>query len=333
MAGRALAFSDPDVIRLASEHFIPVAENCSPLQRQQDAKGDFFRLVAEQGHYAGRTFPTSTRQGIYTFTADGKVLSAVNTRDAEKMREMMETALERWQRLQSGGAISSGEAPGDYVPAYPDQYPTGGLVLRVAVRDLPRQEDTRADDWRKNAWNLDFAWFTRDEAHTLVPTERTAGARTEAPQPLLNRLARFHLRDVVRGEAPVWPQEALRHARLESEITAVDGPDGATIQLRLTGAVRLDTTLRWVAPESGQQFEVPAGFDCTLAGEATWDAPRGAFTRFDLVAAGSRWGRTQYNSRGEDLGPAPMGVAFSLAGAEPRDRTPPHQILHREYFR
>lgn len=43
------------MIELASTSFIPIAENCSPLQSQQDAKGAFFRLVAEQGHYAGRT--------------------------------------------------------------------------------------------------------------------------------------------------------------------------------------------------------------------------------------------------------------------------------------
>ncbi|HEX2184014.1 MAG TPA: hypothetical protein VHN78_00740, partial [Chloroflexota bacterium] len=81
MAGRAQAFSDPTVIALASERFIPVAENCSPLQRQRDAKGEFFRLVAEQGHYAGRTYPTSTRQGYYAFTPDGTVLAAANSRD------------------------------------------------------------------------------------------------------------------------------------------------------------------------------------------------------------------------------------------------------------
>ncbi len=79
MAGRAQAFSDPTIIALASERFVPVAENCSPLQSQRDAKGEFFRLVAEQGHYAGRTYPTGTRQGMYVFTADGKVLGAANT--------------------------------------------------------------------------------------------------------------------------------------------------------------------------------------------------------------------------------------------------------------
>ena len=76
-----------------------MAENCSPLTSQQDAKGEFFRLVAEQGHYAGRTFPTNTRQGYYTFTADGRLLTALNSRDPRAIEGMLRKALERWQQL------------------------------------------------------------------------------------------------------------------------------------------------------------------------------------------------------------------------------------------
>ena len=61
MAGRALVYSDPDVIALVSREFIPVAENSSYLQTERDAKGEFFRLVVEQGHYGGRTQPSATR--------------------------------------------------------------------------------------------------------------------------------------------------------------------------------------------------------------------------------------------------------------------------------
>jgi hypothetical protein len=68
VASRALAFADPEVIRLATQAFIPVAENCSPLQTQRDAKGEFFRLVAEQGHYGGRTVPSATR-GFFCLTS------------------------------------------------------------------------------------------------------------------------------------------------------------------------------------------------------------------------------------------------------------------------
>jgi hypothetical protein len=332
VAGRAQAFSDPVVMALAAERFIPVAENCSPLQRQQDAKGEFFRLLAEQGHYAGRTYPTSTRQGYYACTADGTVLAAANSRDPERMAALMRTALQRWQQLADAG---QGVAPGagavvpDYTPAHPERYPAGGLVLQLAARDLPRNVDTRKDDWRRGAWNLDYAWFTADEARSLVPQPLQVGARASAPRGVLRRLARFHLRDFVRGEPSVWPEEAVRDAHLEGEVTAIHSSQA---RLTLRGAIRLQWNARWVRPENGEERASECGFDATLYGEATWDESRGAFTSFDLLAAGPRWGTNQYNNRADDLGPAPLGIAFTLAGAEPRDRTPPHTIYHREYW-
>jgi hypothetical protein len=330
VAGRAQAFSDPAVIALASERFVPVAENCSPLQRQRDAKGDFFRLVAEQGHYAGRTYPTGTRQGYYAFTADGKVLAAANSREPERMLELLQIALRRWSILHDEGAPpAGGEAPEAYVAAHPDRYPADGLVLRLAARDLPREVDTRPDDWRKRAWNLDYAWFTAEEARSLVPEPLVPGARRAAPWEVVRRLARFHLRDFVRGEPSVWPEEAVRHGELVAEV--VDAGEGRA-RLRLAGAIRLAWEAQWVRPENGEARRSDTGFDTTLSGEAEWDAGRGRFRSFDLLATGPRWGTNQYNNRQDDLGPAPLGIAFELAGSAPRDRTPPHTLYHRDYF-
>jgi hypothetical protein len=330
VAGRAQAFSDDTVIALTGQHFIPVAENCSPLQRQRDAKGDFFRLVAEQGHYAGRTYPTSTRQGYYALTAGGTVLAAANSRDPRRMTELLQTALQRWSLLNGDGAPNSGvQAPADYLPANPDRYPADGLVLRLTARDLPREVDTRQDDWRKHAWNMDYAWITAVEAAAMVPHPLTPGARREAPAAVLQRLARFHLRDFVRGEPSVWPAEALRAGTLVAEVSEVSGERA---RLRLSGNVRLEWEARWVRPENREQRHSDTGFAATLVGEAEWDSRAGRFARFDLLAAGPRWGTNQYNNRQDDLGPAPLGIVFQLAGSEPRDRTPPHTIYHREYF-
>ncbi|MBT5531532.1 hypothetical protein HOK31_00640, partial [Candidatus Poribacteria bacterium] len=49
MTGRASVFSDDRVIEILTEEFVPVADNCSYTQSQKDAKGEFFRLIAEQG--------------------------------------------------------------------------------------------------------------------------------------------------------------------------------------------------------------------------------------------------------------------------------------------
>jgi hypothetical protein len=337
VAGRESVFSDPTVVELASTAFVPVAENVSPLQSQQDEKGRFFRLVAEQGHYAGRTFPTGTRQGYYTFTADGRLLTAANTRDPRAIERMLRQALDRWHALTSGSGSATGGANGhgasvdvrDYEPAHPDRYPRDGLVLKLAARDLPREVDTRPDDWRKRAWNLDYAWFTRDEARALVPVPAEPGTLREWPAAVVRRLALFHLRDLVRGEPSAWPEDALREGTVTSEVL---GTEGDRVRLALRGRVRLEYLMRWRRPNDGAEQQSECGYDTTLAGEAVWDRSKERFTSFELVAAGPRWGTNQYNNRGDDLGPAPMGIAMTLASADPKDRTPPHQSSHRGYW-
>jgi hypothetical protein len=189
--------------------------------------------------------------------------------------------------------------------------------------------DTRPDDWRKRAWNLDYAWFTAEEARGLVPEPLAPGARRAAPWEVVRRLARFHLRDFVRGEPSVWPEEAVRHGELVAEVVDVVGERA---RLRLTGAIRLAWEAQWVRPEDGEARRSDTGFDAALYGEAEWDSGRGRFRSFDLLAAGPRWGTNQYNNRQDDLGPAPLGIAFELAGSAPRDRTPPHTLYHRDYF-
>lgn len=316
MTGRESVFSNDAIIQLASEQFIPVAENSSALERQADDKGTFFHHFAEQGHYGGRTKPTTTRQGSYTFRADGTFLASVNSRDADVMAEMMREALERFDHPEKLGDPS----PVQMADAGPDVdlFPSDGLVLQATVRDLPRPDDMPPGDDR---WNLDYVWIRRDEARQLAPATLAVGERRDAPWPIMRRLARFHLRDYVRGEPFSWQDEAIERAELSSEIVEVDG---STVRLALNGSARLAKVVAWYSPEREEDMSSDTGYHCMLQGEATWDDALGAFTAFDLVASGSRWGTNHYNFRQDDLGPAPMGIAFSLAGTTPSDRTPPH---------
>ena len=309
-------FSNPEVIALASEQFVPVAENSSALERQQDDKGEFFRHIAEQGHYGGRTFPTSTRQGSYAFLADGTFLAAVNSTHPHKMAGMRREARHRFARTGELGAPS----PAQLVDTAPEDegYPVDGLVLQATVRDLPRPEGQPPADEK---WNLDYVWIRRDEARALVPDPAELGASRAWPANVVRRLARFHLRDYVRGEPFNWSDDAVRHAEIASEIASVDGDE---VRLVLAGSVKLEAEVEWVAPEDGETKRYDNGFDARLYGEATWDRGREAFTAFELVAAGDRWGTNQYNFRYDDLGPAPLGIAFTLAGTTPSDRTAPH---------
>ena len=90
--------------------------------------------------------------------------------------------------------------------------------------------------------------------------------------------------------------------------------------------------MRWRRPNDGSEHTSDCGYDATLTGEAVWDAAAQKFVSFELAAAGPRWGTNQYNNRGDDLGPAPLGIVCTLAGSEPKDRTPPHQSGHRGYW-
>jgi hypothetical protein len=60
------------------------------------------------------------------------------------------------------------------------------------------------------------------------------------------------------------------------------------------------------------------GLDAALLGRATFDQGLGRFVAFELVADGERFGGTQYNARGDDLGPTPIGFVFVLAGDDER---------------
>lgn len=321
MAGRASVFSDDTVIQLLSDQFVPVAENSSWLERQPDDKGEFFRHVVEHGHFAGRTHPTRTRQGSYTFTAGGRFLASINSRDPNEIAEMMTRALERHDRSDELGGPSPVQLVDTTAP--PDDFPEDGLVLQAAARDLPRSDDMPPSDGR---WNLDYVWIRRAEAQAMVPETRAVGERRDVPWPVIRRLARFHLRDFVRGEPFNWPDEAIRHADVETEVVAVEGSE---VRLALSGSVRIEHLVEWFEPQVDEDRSSKAGYDCSLYGEATWDDARGAFPAFELAATGQRWGANQYNNRLEDQGPAPMGIAFVLAGTTPSDRTSPHCLRIR----
>ncbi|MBI3970184.1 MAG: hypothetical protein HY332_02745 [Chloroflexi bacterium] len=335
MASRALAFADPEVIRLATEAFIPVAENCSPLQTQRDAKGEFFRLVAEQGHYGGRTVPSATRQGQYAFTAGGHLLASINTREADKMRAMMAQALERWRSLRRGsdassvGGTDAVPAPYERDPRYPSFYPEDGLVLKQTMRDLPRPASHPIPQARPDAINFDYAWFTKAEMPLFLPSVPRRGERVDLPWPIVRRLARFHLLDSVRGETPPWREDHVRHARISVEVTAVED---TRVYLRLEGAVLNQQEGAWAIRPFRQKWDgLARGYDCRLLGDLVYDTKSQQFERFDLLAVGERWGGTEHNARQEDLLPAPMGIAFERAGNTPVDRTPPHANLW-DYF-
>ena len=113
------------------DQFIPVAINCSYTQNLSNTSGEFFCLVAEQGHYGGRTLPTNTRQGLYTCTTNGELLASVNTRDGSQVVQMMQQALQKWPQV----AKKSSPDHYQYTNNWYSSFPENATALNVYVRD------------------------------------------------------------------------------------------------------------------------------------------------------------------------------------------------------
>jgi hypothetical protein len=89
--------------------------------------------------------------------------------------------------------------------------------------------------------------------------------------------------------------------------------------------VRIDGTGRWVVEGLGKREprEMRLTYDAVLRGKATYDRAANRVTAFELLAVGPRSGATRYNVRHDDLGPAPMGVLFTLADDSPSEHVAP----------
>jgi hypothetical protein len=322
---RQSVWTDPEVKELAAK-FIPVADEVGRLQSGGDAECQLFRKIAEQGHYAGRTRPSRTRQGTYATTADGTLLASWNKNDPRFVARMVREALENWDRLKAQGRKFLGEDPLKIAQLNRADrfFPEGGLVLKVNTRDLPR-DPPQQRRWA-DAWNQDFAWFTKDEAGQFLAGEIELDRTYEVPRTLVERLARFHFLDNVRGQTPPFPACAIEDATLTGRVTAVDGD---VVSLHLEGLTKAVQKGDW-AIQGFQDMNQPSGqergLDMKVLGSARFDRKQGRFIGFEVVAVGTRWGGTQYNCRDNDLAPAPFGAVLSLAGESRAERVAPEHF-------
>lgn len=306
---------------------MPAADEVNRLQRGTDPECRLFQQIAEQGHYAGRTQPTNTRQGTYAAAPNGVLLASANTNDPKRMAEMLRRALEKWNSISKEQRLRDDDprAWAGQLQRPERLYPDGGLVLRVVVRDLPRDGDGerpgRPSDWRAEAWNQDFAWFRREEMLALVPNDPRVGARGALAPSAARRFARAHLIDTVRGQSPPYGEKAIQRADLQTEALSVTDE---RVRLRVTGEAFIEEEGTW-AISGFQDMNNPErrkrGVELKFLGFAEFDRATGRFVAFDVVALGTRWGGTQYNARADDLAPAPIGFLLSLA--EPTDRVAP----------
>lgn len=303
---------------MANEEYIPVTGDDWYQRRRQDAEGEFFRKVADQGPRKGRG--GSTRQGIYCFTADGELLAYKNAgQDADVMREVFQQGLAKWKRLPSArrkaGAVRIGD-PVTMDKNYSRTPPPGGLSAVVYTRILDK--DKQGEFCKGTCPTLggdraarDHLWLTAAEAKSLILAEAKAGAAYPMPVAIAERLLRFHLVDNTRGEPPAWRRDEIRSRKWTLTVESVTASE---YRLRLSGNALL--------ADNADASKSKRGFDAALFGDLRYDRKSGTFTRFDITAVGEHWGEGTF-TRNARRGRQPLGVAIELAGDKPADKIPP----------
>ena len=301
MAGRRSVWGDARVRELAQE-FACAADETWRLQRGKDDESRFFQSFADKGHYRAKG---GTRQGYYIVTPSGKLLASVNSRDPDAILKVMRTGLEGWAAATAADRQLPDEKAFSAAHRWESSYPEGGLILERFVRDLAGSD---------KRWNRDFVWFTKEEAASL-----TKGGF--APKPLALRIACLALVDNVRGQTLPFAPTEIEQAKLQ--ITIWPHEAGTILHLEMKGAMHAVAKGPWLLGKSDwtPPEDYPRTMRTTLLGHAIYDTQAGKFTEFELVAIGTRTGRTGNSGRGKDPKPTPIGFAFTLA--KPGVRVPP----------
>ena len=108
----------------------------------------------------------------------------------------------------------------------------------------------------------------------------------------------------------------IREARLVSKVVS---RDGARVVLTLDGHTRADAVGPWLLGDNlwKPKAELPHGIELDLVGRAIYDLEQRAFAELELVAVGTRWGRTEMNGRRSDGPAGAIGFHLTLAGDAP----------------
>jgi len=323
------AFADVEVIRLATRELIPVCADDWYQRRRRDAEGAFFKKIYEQSPRRGA--PTSTKQGIYLFTADGELLGFNNAGNSvEAVRGLIGNALKKFKALpearrKPGGMIVEDFGKPD--PQYSRSPPVGGAVVQVFSRILERDgtklKKGTCDFVGGGMPGRDFLWLTSDEITAMVPQQPKLGEVSAMPAAVSRRLARFHLVDNTRGEPAFWEDADVRKAQLRLTVTKLT-PE--TIEWSCSGEVLLAT--------SADVTQADRGFEVRLSGTLRYRREKKVFDQWELTALGEHWGSSTYTKEGERPGRTWLGLTFQLVGTPTPAQTVPPQAARdfNRYF-
>jgi hypothetical protein len=285
------------------QNFIPVALNGDAGSRP-DMVAKFFAQVAR--HFANEV--------------------AVVTPNARLLSHASEAGLEKWQQLPAGERKRL-EDFGSYDAKLDPEPPAGGLMLNVYARGLARAAQGRLQIYRtKVARSLepgrDHLWLTAAEAKALMPAQPHKGQQLIISTPVVDRICRRYLIDLVRvggNGGPRRPEEVLE----ESMQLTIQEVTPHMLHQRLDGSARLATH----DPASGARGKEGKVDTYQLLGFLAYDRQAQVFKRFDMVALSETGHYDEIH--GKTL---PLGIAFELArGQTPMERFRPSSF-GKDYF-
>ncbi len=284
--------------------FACAADEVWRLQRGSEEDCVLFQRWSNGGK---RITDGGTRQGFWVFAPGGKVLGRINSRSPERVGAMLGAALERWGELSEDERRLDPEADRPPAHRWEDGFPEGGLAVSRISRDLSPEG---LDASPSNRWNRDTLWCSRREIAAMLPGAAEVGAEVQL-QLLADRLAQLALVDDARGQTLPFAPAEVALARLVGRVVEVNGPK---VTVELSGSTRARAAETWLLGDDNwtPRRRIPHGIECELLGTATLDLTARSFDALDLVAVGTRWGRTTFNGRGKDLGPSPVGFHLTL---------------------
>jgi hypothetical protein len=314
VADREFVFANPEVRKLLTEKFVPLAMDDWYLRQQKDDNGRFFiaMTAASPRGDAG----DNTRQGRYVFTAAGKYLDFNNNRDPERILSMLRTSLRTYGKLSERDRKPEGEIGAvTPEPRFDRTPPKNGAIVNVFTRVLEKKPEgslsicsappQEVGNFRHRGFGaaIDHLWLREEDVKSLLPArEAKPGVPIPFPEALSVRLTRFHLCDNSRGEPPHWSRSEIKKA--EIFLT----PESAG-RAKLTGSFHLET-------KDGKR-----GFTGDMDGWVEYK--NGRLTEWKAVVTGEHWGQGQYTP-GARPGKTPIGFAFVLCPKPgPADLVPP----------
>jgi hypothetical protein len=284
---------------LVREKFIPVSIEIAYSGRRPDVEGKFIRERLKRPSWNGWIAATPT--GV--ILNEEPYLDIVIHKGLQRWNELPEAERRPGLALENLGPVN---------PALDLAPPEGGLVLKVFIRSLARDEKGRLTAPAKVDLNnpgappidaqaqRDHLWITAEEAACLVAGPRSKGQRSPVPAFLAERICRFYLKD---SATCIPGTSASKYGGYSGSMTSVvEGSSDTAIRLRLEGS----------AQGNGPEFH--------LQGAVDYDLRKKTFTRFNLTAFSEKGHPEKASGQS-----TPLGIAFELGSAERGlDRIPPY---------